>query len=182
MIFLASDHAGYNLAEKLFELWNDCFELEKDGGKSVNLEMNFLTSKLDLTDDYPDIANSLAQNLKNTEENNLEHLPKTINNLNSHLEHSGIAICGTGVGICMALNRFDFIRAGCVIHCDYHNLEQNLEIVRLMRTHNNANVLCLSGKIDPGIALSLCKKFVETKFSQETRHLRRIKKLENMEK
>ena len=93
----------------------------------------------------------------------------------------GLAICGTGIGISIALNRFKFIRAGCLSFVTLANLAENLEIVAKMRQHNDANVLCLGSTIKPKIAIRLWQKFVQTPFSRELRHQKRIQKLSKLE-
>lgn len=92
----------------------------------------------------------------------------------------GLAICGTGIGISIALNRFKFIRAGCLSFVTSANLAENLEIVAKMRQHNNANVLCLGSTIKLKIAIRLWQKFVQTPFSRELRHQKRIQKLSKL--
>ena len=100
--------------------------------------------------DYPDFAHKLTNEvLKN----------------NSNL---GILICGTGVGMSMAANRVKGIRAGLV---------SNNEIARLIRQHNNANVLVLPGRfMDEEEAIKSVKTFIETEF-EAGRHQARIDKV-----
>lgn len=148
-----------------------------------------LTTKFDPKDDYPNIAKLLAYkiNQKNNFENLLEKENNSINleNLEQKSEQKyvlknnfGVAICGTGQGICMSLNRFKGIRAGVLSFVDAENLAKSLEIVELLRFHNDANVLCLASSIQPKIAILLIQKFIQTPFSKEIRHIRRIQKLE----
>ena len=100
--------------------------------------------------DYPDFAHKLANEVL-----------KDNNNL-------GILICGTGVGMSMAANRVKGIRAGLV---------SNNEIARLIRQHNNANVLVLPGKfMDEEEAIKSVKTFIETEF-EAGRHQARIDKI-----
>ena len=80
----------------------------------------------------------------------------------------GILICGTGVGMSMAANRVKGIRAGLV---------SNNEIARLIRQHNNANVLVLPGRfMDEEEAIKSVKIFIETEF-EAGRHQARIDKI-----
>ena len=100
--------------------------------------------------DYPDFANKLTNEVL-----------KDAGNL-------GILICGTGVGMSMAANRVKGIRAGLV---------SNNEIARLIRQHNNANVLVLPGRfMDEEEAIKSVKTFIETKF-EAGRHQTRIDKI-----
>lgn len=77
----------------------------------------------------------------------------------------GILICGTGIGMSMAANRHQGIRAALCTN-EFH--------ARLTRQHNNANVLCLGERVTgPGIAMELAKLFLETPF-EGGRHQRRV--------
>lgn len=89
--------------------------------------------------------------------------------LSGHSEF-GILICGTGIGMSIAANRHKGIRAGLC-----HN---SLE-ARLTREHNEANILCLGGRmIGKECALENVKVFLTTNFAGG-RHTNRIKKLDN---
>ena len=100
--------------------------------------------------DYPDFAYKLTNEVL-----------KDAGNL-------GILICGTGVGMSMAANRVKGIRAGLV---------SNNEIARLIRQHNNANVLVLPGRfMDEEEAKKSVKTFIETEF-EAGRHQARIDKI-----
>ena len=84
----------------------------------------------------------------------------------------GVLICGTGIGMSIAANRNLGIRAA---------LCNNVGVAELARLHNNANVLTLGGRITkPGDAEKIVKRFFDTKFSNEDRHKRRIKKLDKI--
>ena len=100
--------------------------------------------------DYPEYAFNLVKSLK-----------KDINS-------QGILICGSGIGMAIAANRYNHIRAG---------LAFNPEIAKQMRLHNNANVLVLPGRfIDIQNALKCVENFLQTNF-EAGRHQRRIDKL-----
>lgn len=80
----------------------------------------------------------------------------------------GILICGTGIGISIAANRFNAVRAA---------LCTNATMVRLTRQHNDANVLALGERITGiEVALECVKTFLETKF-EGGRHERRVNKI-----
>ena len=82
--------------------------------------------------------------------------------------YPGIALCGSGNGIGMTLNKHQGIRAA---HC------WNVELAELARRHNDANVLVLPARfIDPATAIAIVDKFLETPFDGG-RHQRRIEKI-----
>lgn len=140
MIYLTCDHAGVEL-KNILKVW-----LEKS-----NKEFEDISPETIEGDDYPDRANELAEKLKEN--------PKA----------KGIAICGSGIGIEIALNRHSWVRAG---------LSPKREIIRLARQHNNINVICLAGRFTTHKkAIALVKVFLNTPFSKEERHVRRIEKL-----
>ena len=102
--------------------------------------------------DYPDYAKKVAKTILDKEAD------------------FGILICGTGIGMSIAANKFKGIRAGLC-----HN---SLE-AKLTREHNKANILCLGARIiGQETALENVKVFLTTKFSNEERHIRRINKIE----
>ncbi len=85
----------------------------------------------------------------------------------------GILICGTGIGMSMAANKFKGIRAACC---------SEVFSARLTREHNDANVLCFGGRvIGEGTALDLVDVFVRTPYSGEERHEQRIAKITAIE-
>ena len=136
-IFIASDHAGFDLKQKLIEeMPNDTFEdLGTNSKESV---------------DYTDYANKLADKL--SKNNN----------------RKGVLICGTGVGMSMAANKFNNIRAGLVY---------NSEVAKLIREHNDANILVLPGKyMDVKEAVKSLDNFVSSSF-EGGRHNIRLKKM-----
>ncbi|MGL4759788.1 MAG: RpiB/LacA/LacB family sugar-phosphate isomerase [Patescibacteria group bacterium] len=113
-----------------------------------------LTYKNTPTDDYPDFAIVLAKKLK-IDPNSL-----------------GLAICGSGQGICIAINKFAHIRAGLIIKKDQ---------VKNIKLHNNANVICLSNEFTNRNDLKeIVNDFIKFEFSNEERHIRRIKKIQNI--
>ena len=136
-IFIASDHAGFDLKQKLIEeMPNDTFEdLGTNSKESV---------------DYTDYANKLA------------------NRLGKDNNRKGVLICGTGVGMSMAANKFNNIRAGLVY---------NSEVAKLIREHNDANILVLPGKyMDVKEAVKSVDNFISSLF-EGGRHNIRLKKM-----
>ena len=85
----------------------------------------------------------------------------------------GILICGTGIGISIAANKMKGIRAALCTDCF------SAEATRL---HNDANILALGGRVvGPGLAVKIVDTFLNTEFSHEERHQRRIDIIESEE-
>ena len=104
--------------------------------------------------DYPDYAFKLGKSLQK----------KDID--------LGIAICGTGIGMDIALNKVKGIRCAKA---------SNEEEAILARSHNDANALALSAKISSDIAKDIVDKFINTNFSNDKRHIERIQKIKEYE-
>ncbi|MBO5197228.1 MAG: ribose 5-phosphate isomerase B [Lachnospiraceae bacterium] len=82
----------------------------------------------------------------------------------------GILICGTGIGISIAANKVKGIRAALCHDCFS---------AEATRQHNNANILCMGGRIvGPGLAIKIVDTFLNTPFSNDERHIRRINLIE----
>lgn len=82
----------------------------------------------------------------------------------------GIIICGTGIGISITANKIPGIRAALCGDCF------SAEATRL---HNDANILALGGRVvGPGLALKIVDTFLDTPFSGDERHMRRISMIE----
>ncbi len=136
---LACDHAGYEMKQVVMQ------ELEARG---IAYE-DFGTYSTDSCD-YPDFAHPLAQAVEAGE------------------CYPGIAICGSGNGINMTLNKHQGIRSA---------LCWSAEIVALARQHNDANVLVMPGRF---ISAELCKEMLDTFLNTDYeggRHQRRIDKI-----
>ena len=85
----------------------------------------------------------------------------------------GILICGTGIGMCMTANKFRGIRCA---HCT------DPLSAALTRAHNDANVLAIGARIlGDELALEIVKTFLQTPFSGDERHKRRINKISAIE-
>lgn len=83
----------------------------------------------------------------------------------------GIIICGTGIGISITANKVKGIRAA---------LCHDVFSAKATREHNNANILAMGSRvIGPGLALEIVKAFLETEFSNDDRHIRRINMIED---
>lgn len=83
----------------------------------------------------------------------------------------GILICGTGIGISIAANKVKGIRAA-LCHDTYS--------AQATREHNDANILAMGARVvGPGLALKIVDTFLDTEFSNDERHIRRINLIEN---
>ena len=83
----------------------------------------------------------------------------------------GIIICGTGIGISITANKIPGIRAALCTDCF---------CAEATRLHNDANVLAMGGRVvGPGLALKIVDTFLDTPFSNEERHIRRINMIED---
>ena len=143
-IYLASDHAG-------FELKNILVEFLRAQGRDVE---DIGPAALQPGDDYPDFIKPLAQ--------------KVAQNKGSF----GIALGGSGEGESIAANRVEGARAA-----EYYG--GNLDIVRLAREHNDANVLSLGARfINTEHAKEAVELFLATPFSGDERHIRRVNKID----
>ncbi|MBR3041642.1 MAG: ribose 5-phosphate isomerase B [Eubacterium sp.] len=143
-IIIGSDHGGYHLKLEIIEhLKGRGFEVVDVGSDS------------DESTDYPIYAKKLTDAIAGD---------ITANNVD--YETLGILVCGTGIGMSMAANKVEGIRAA-LCH-DTFSAEAT-------REHNNANVLCMGARvIGPGLALKVVDTFIDTPFSKDERHVRRI--------
>lgn len=127
------------------------FKLKENILKKLK-DLKDLSPKFNKDDDYPIIAKRLCNKI----------------NKNS----KGILICGSGVGVCIAANKFKGIRAA---------LCNDIKCARLSKEHNDANVLCLSGSLTTDKALKIIKKWFDSSFSCAPRHLRRVSQIKSFE-
>jgi ribose 5-phosphate isomerase B len=139
-IIIGSDHAGFDLKEQIRN-----FLFEKN--YSVKDIGTFSHDSVD----YPLIAKEVAQSIAE------EKFSR------------GILICGSGIGMSIAANRFRNVRAA---------LCHNLYTVELSRKHNDANILALGGRIlDFTLALEMVDLFLHTDF-EGGRHQRRLEEID----
>jgi ribose 5-phosphate isomerase B len=137
-IVIASDHAGFSLKESIKK------ELKKRNFKILDLG----TKNENKSVDYPTYAKKLA---------------KKINSKNY-----GILVCGSGIGMSIASNRFKNVRSA---------LANSINASKLSRQHNNANVICLGSRVtSKKIATQCVLSFLSTEF-EGGRHSRRVKLL-----
>ena len=110
---------------------------------------------LDDKDDYPDYVIPLAKAVSAKE------------------VHRGIAFCGSGVGACIVANKIKGVRA-CLIN-DHFSAHQGVE-------DDDMNLLCIGGRVTGNAAAKeLIQAFLESTFSSEERHVRRLKKVMSLE-
>lgn len=139
-IAIAADHGGYELKE---DIKNFVFD-------NLNIEWIDLGTHSNDSVDYPEYGFKMADAIKNKQAD------------------KGIIICGTGIGISIAANRHEHVRAA---------LCTNTTMAKLTREHNDANVLALGARITGNEAIKdIVKTFLTTDF-EGGRHERRVNKL-----
>ena len=90
--------------------------------------------------------------------------------IKKYLDEKGIEYKGTGIGISITANKIRGIRAAVCTDCF------TAEATRL---HNDANILALGGRVvGPGLAVKIVETFLNTPFSNDERHIRRINQIE----
>ena len=105
--------------------------------------------------DYPDYASQVAEKVSRGEVD------------------AGLLLCGTGIGMSMVANKFKGVRAAVV---------SDPVSARLTKEHNNANVLCLGGRVVDGVkAWEIVQAWLDAKF-EGGRHERRLEKIREIEK
>lgn len=143
-IAIAADHGGFELKDSMVEY------IKSLGNEVMDLGTNSADSV-----DYPDYAKKVCEEIQKG---------------NSDL---GILICGTGIGMSLAANKFEGIRAACV---------SDVYSAKMSRNHNNANVLCIGARvIGDEVAKLIIKTFLENEF-EAGRHQRRVDKIMAFEK
>ena len=145
-IGIAGDHGGYELKQKL------TVALKKHGYNVID----FGAYEMDINDDFPDFVIPMVRALVNKE------------------VIKGLAICGSGVGACIAANKVNGVRAALIT--ESFSAHQGVE-------DDDMNVMCLGGRITGySLALELVLKFLDARFKGEERFLRRLAKIAAIEK
>ena len=145
-IGIATDHGGFGLKEELVAQF-------RGAGHEV---VDFGAHKLTSDDDYPDYVIPLAKAVA------------------SGQVMRGIAICGSGVGASVCVNKIPGVRAS-LIH-DHFSARQGVE-------DDHMNILCMGGRtVGPAVAWDLVQTFLAAEYSQAERHLRRLGKVAALEK
>ena len=146
MIYLASDHGGFKLKEAIEK------HLREKGEDVVDLG----PEKLDPTDDFPDFVIPLAKKVAED--------PKNL----------GVALCRNGVGVEVAANKIDGVRAA---------LSWDPKHAASSRRDDNSNVLALPADyLDEKKAIEVLEAWLSTPYAKEPRFERRLKKIEKEER
>jgi len=143
-IVIGADHRGYVLKDSLKKKLSEKFEITDVGTNSAD------------SVDYPDIAEAVAKKIQSGD------------------SERGILICGSGVGACVAANKFKGIRAA-ICH-DIFTAHQGVE-------DDDMNLLCLGGGIvGESLALEIIESFLNARFKSEVeRYVRRLEKVKKIE-
>lgn len=143
-IGIGCDHGGVNHKEAI-----------KEHLTAIGHEVIDYGTERDVPADYPDIAEKVSRAY-----------------LGGEFDR-GILICGTGIGMSIAANKIDGIRAAHVT---------DTFSARMSREHNNAQIICLGERITgPGLAIDIVDTYLESEFAGG-RHQRRVDKIMNLEK
>lgn len=143
-IGIASDHRGVELKTRLAQLLQSLEYDVQDFGPFEALSV-----------DYPDFAAQVAREVSN-----------------GHIQR-GILICGTGIGMCIAANKFSGVRAA---PC------HDSVTAEYSRMHNDANIICLSAdQLSDQLADQVIRIWLKTPF-EEGRHARRLQKIADLER
>ena len=142
-VFIATDHRGFELKNKLVEYLQE---------KDIRVE-DFGNYRLDPLDDYPDFAQKVAQAVQQNPQENL-----------------GIVICGSGIGVSIAVNRFKQIRCGVAL---------NESQVQHGRENDHTNILAIASDYTN---FEMAKKYVDVFLSSHPKegdkYVRRVNKLD----
>ena len=143
-IVIGCDHGGLELKNEIIKHLN-----------AKNIETCDVGTYTTDSCNYPDYAKALCEKIQSGE------------------FERGILVCGTGIGMSIAANKHNGIRAACC---------SDTFSARMTRMHNDANVLCLGGRVvGLGLALDMVDLFVETEF-EGGRHSQRVAMLAEIEK
>lgn len=146
MLYLTADHRGFDLKQKIAQYLRDKKLDFQDLGAFEYLQ----------TDDFPDYAEKLSKKIDEDKLNN-----------------SGIALCGSGAGMSIALNKFDGVRAG---------LAENPEMSEAMRKDDDINVLVIPADfVSEPNAYMIVDKFLATQPKTEEKYKRRLGKIKKIE-
>lgn len=135
------------------------YQLKKRLLRYIENELNLTVEDLgpfeyDEADDYPDYVIPLTKKVLET-------------------NGRGIVICKNGVGVCIASNKVDGIRCGQAY---------NTMAAETMMQHSNTNVMSLASKgLSEDLAMAVVKSWLATEFTNEERHVRRLKKVQELE-
>lgn len=153
MLYIASDHGGFQLKEFIKA------NLLQAGGRVVDLGPDNLVPD----DDYPDYAKKVATRVS-------KNPPSSSPSGRGQGEGDfGILICRSGQGMCIAANKFKGVRAA---------LAWSVQTAKASRNDDHANILCLpSDHIKPALAQKIVQAWLDTPWSPDKRHVRRVAKV-----
>lgn len=142
-IVIGADHRGYELKERLKKIFSTIYEITDVGTFSTDLV------------DYPDIAALVVKHIQSGD------------------CKRGVIICGSGVGACVAANKFKGIRAA-ICH-DTYTAHQGVE-------DDDMNIVCLGGGVvGEALSVEIIKSFLTAKLKTEERYKRRLDKIKKIE-
>jgi len=143
-VAIGSDHAGFDQKERLKA------HLAEQGHEVVDMGTTSGSESVD----YPDFAEKVARSVA------------------AGVTERGVLVCGTGIGMAMAANKVDGVRAANVT---------DPQFAELAREHNDANVVAVSGRFVPvAVNEEILDVFLGTPFGGD-RHARRVDKIANLE-
>lgn len=143
-VVIGADHGGYELKQTIIEFLNS------KGHEVIDVGTHTTDSC-----DYPDIVKKLVPYVRNE-------------------GYRGILVCGTGIGMSIAANKYDKIRAA---------LCSDTFSARLTREHNDSNILCLGQRVlGSGLAIDIVEAWMNTEFSNGQRHKNRLQLIDKIEK
>ncbi len=143
-LYIGSDHAGFALKEAIKQYLDRKKVQYEDLGNHQYVR----------SDDYPDSAYAVAAKV-------------------AKANARGIVVCHNGVGVCIAANKVNGVRAVNA---------PSVAIAKESRTDNDTNVLCLGGEyISSSLAKRIIAAWLETPFSRAERHHRRVNKIKKIE-
>lgn len=163
-IYLATDHAGFKLKEVVKDfLLGEGYEVEDCGANSF-----------DASDDYPDFMSNAAEKIS------------------ANPYDRAIIFGGSGQGEAVVANKFPHVRAAVfygpkepvgAVDATGKTSSDPYEIIQLARQHNDANVLSLAARfLTDEEAIEAARLFITTPFSKDERHVRRLEKIERIER
>jgi ribose 5-phosphate isomerase B len=164
-VYLGTDHAGFDLKEKVKEFLQSAgYEVEDCGAHSF-----------DKDDDYPDFIGKAAEKVSEDSENS-----------------KGIVFGGSGQGEAIVANKFKNVRCALfygpvtpsqATDATGKTSEDSFEMLKLTREHNDSNILSLGVRfLSEQDTLKAVKLFLDSPFTNEERHVRRINKIKDIEK
>lgn len=163
-VYLAADHAGFELKEKVKQFLSNAGYGIDDCGANV----------LDTNDDYPDFISKAAEKVSTDPENS-----------------KAIIFGGSGQAEAMVANKFPKVRCALfyapvaphsAADVTGRKSDDPFEMIKLSREHNNANILSIGARFVTEEEANLAAKiWLDTSFKNEERHVRRINKIKELE-